>query len=699
MFLTNRTLVAAVTLSALTTLAPGLSDAATPARWPTLAEPPAGAAGGGKADAAVIVGVEDYAFLPDVPGAVANANAWETWLERTRKVPGERIRVLRNEQGTNSKIKAALEGAAKDVQRGGTLWVVFIGHGAPMAQTNDGVLVGVDAQQDPLGFYSRGLRRGEVLEVAGRAAARGANPVVVLDACFSGRSAGGASLLPGSQVALPASFATAGSVTVLSAGAAHEIAGPLPGPVDVQRPAFSYLMLGALLGWADGALDERADGEVTVPEALTYVRRALRKLDATREQTPECAPAERCGASLGKSAGERGPDLGALAGVVNPPVRPVDPGPSGGGFDAAIRAALEKQAAADAARAEAERVAAEAARLEREARAAHLARVDADFTKVKTAAKAGPLAAKAAVEAFIGAYAKHPLGNPREAEARALLSEDDTGGGGDAPAGYVTIPAGEFMMGSPESEEGYCWGEKRHRVRITRGFYLKATEVTQGEWESVMGSNPSRFKNCGKTCPVESVSWIDAVSYLNKLSDHEDLPRCYHANGAFVGLSCKGYRLPTEAEWEYAARAGTTGAVYAGTWDIVGENNAPALGPIAWYGGNSGVSYEGGSWCGDRPEKQEASSTCGTHPVGQKRANAWGLFDMLGNVEEWTNDWSDQYPGGKETDPVGPASGGFRSTRGGGWSNIARHVRAAVRGWYAPGNRFDYLGFRPLRAR
>jgi formylglycine-generating enzyme required for sulfatase activity len=699
MFLTNRTLLAAVALSALTTLAPGHANAQTPPRWPTLAEPPSGAPGGGKADAAVIVGVEDYDPLPDVPGAVANANAWETWLERTRKVPGERIRVLRDKQGTNSKIKAALEGAAKDVQRGGTLWVVFIGHGAPMAQANDGVLVGVDAQQDPLDFYSRSLRRSEVLEIAGRAAAKGANPVLVLDACFSGRSAGGVSLLPGSQVALPASFATAGSVTVLSAGAAHEIAGPLPGPVDVQRPAFSYLMLGALRGWADGALDERADGEVTVPEALTYVRRALRKLDATREQTPECAPAERCGGSFGKSAGERGPDLGALAGVVNPPVRPVDPGPSGSGFDAAIRAALEKQAAADAARAEAERVAAEAARLEREAREAHRARVDADFAKVVTAAKAGPLAAKAAVEAFVGAYAKHPLGNPREAEARALLSEDGTGAGGDAPAGYVAIPAGEFLMGSPSGEEGRDSDEKQHRVRITRGFYLKATEVTQGEWEAVMGSNPSSFKSCGKTCPVENVSWNDAVTYLNKLSDRERLPRCYDASGTFVGLSCKGYRLPTEAEWEYAARAGTTGAVYAGTWDIVGKNNAPALGPIAWYGGNSGVSYGGAVDCGDWPEKQEASSKCGTHPVGQKRPNAWGLYDMLGNVWEWTNDWYGDYPGGTVTDPVGGASGGYRVGRGGSWFSLAQFARAARRSGDAPDLRGLNLGFRPLRAR
>ncbi|MCK6573451.1 formylglycine-generating enzyme family protein, partial [Myxococcota bacterium] len=251
-------------------------------------------------------------------------------------------------------------------------------------------------------------------------------------------------------------------------------------------------------------------------------------------------------------------------------------------------------------------------------------------------------------------------------EARALLSEDDTGGGGDAPAGYVTIPTGEFTMGSPSGEKGRDGDETPHRVRITRGFYLKATEVTQGEWESVMGSNPSGFTDCGKTCPVENVSWNDAVSYLNKLSDREGLGRCYDASGAFVGLSCKGYRLPTEAEWEYAARAGTTGARH-------GDLDA-----VAWYDGNSGST---------------------THPVGKKRSNAWGLYDMLGNVSEWTNDRYGDYADGTGTDPVGPASGEIRVRRGGSWVNNAQGVRAALRRGSTPDYRSGSLGFRPLRAR
>ena len=164
-----------------------------------------------------------------------------------------------------------------------------------------------------------------------------------------------------------------------------------------------------------------------------------------------------------------------------------------------------------------------------------------------------------------------------------------------------------------------------------------------------MGSNPSGFDECGPTCPVEKVSWDDVQEFIRRLN-------------ATVGE--ERYRLPTEAEWEYAARAGTSGDRYGN------------LGAIAWYEDNSG----------DR-----------THPVGRKAPNAWGLYDMLGNVWEWVEDWKGDYPGGAVTDPAGPVSGSVRVSRGGSWYDSARYCRASYRSASSPGDRFDNLGFRLLR--
>jgi formylglycine-generating enzyme required for sulfatase activity len=218
--------------------------------------------------------------------------------------------------------------------------------------------------------------------------------------------------------------------------------------------------------------------------------------------------------------------------------------------------------------------------------------------------------------------------------------------------GVRWIPAGRFTMGSPSGEDNRDSDEVRHEVALTRGFFLAETECTQGQWEAVMVSNPSNFK--GGDRPVEQVSWEEAVEYCRKLTAQERA----------VGSLPEGWewRLPTEAEWEYAARAGTTGARY-------GEMDA-----IAWYGGNSGNT---------------------THAVKGKQANAWGLYDMMGNVWEWCSDWSGAYPTGSVTDPTGPSSGSLRVVRGGSWVNVARSARSADRDRNDPGDRGSSLGFRP----
>jgi formylglycine-generating enzyme required for sulfatase activity len=255
-------------------------------------------------------------------------------------------------------------------------------------------------------------------------------------------------------------------------------------------------------------------------------------------------------------------------------------------------------------------------------------------------------------------------------------------------------------MGSSDDEPARDGDEARHWVNISKPFLLGVTEVTQGQWKKVMGNNPSYFSNCGDDCPVEQVSWEEVVDFCNRLSDLEGLSRCYSGKGSATQWDrlCAGYRLPTEAEWEYAARAGSQTTLHTGPLTIRGERNGPELDPIAWYGGNSGVSYLGGVDCSGWQDKQYPSTNCGTHPVARKQGNGWGLYDMLGNVWEWTWDWNDTYPTVPVTDPTGPNEGSYRAYRGGSWFNFARHCRTAHRLDGIPDRPYNDLGFRLARS-
>jgi formylglycine-generating enzyme required for sulfatase activity len=225
------------------------------------------------------------------------------------------------------------------------------------------------------------------------------------------------------------------------------------------------------------------------------------------------------------------------------------------------------------------------------------------------------------------------------------------------------IPPGEFLMGSPESEPGRFDDETQHLVKITKPFYLSAYEVTQQQYETVMGKTPSYFSALGKgkdrvsgdtsQLPVEQVSWNDAVAFCGKLSDEEGVE----------------YRLPTEAEWEYACRAGATTAYSFG-------DDARQLPQYAWQSGNSNNT---------------------THPVGGLKPNAWGLFDMHGNVWEWCQDWRDDYDLQVVSDPTGPASGQYRVLRGGSFSTPPGFVPAANRYSIRPDTRDPVIGFRLAR--
>jgi len=228
---------------------------------------------------------------------------------------------------------------------------------------------------------------------------------------------------------------------------------------------------------------------------------------------------------------------------------------------------------------------------------------------------------------------------------------------------FKWIKPGTFMMGSPSTEEGRDIDEYLHKVTLTKGFYMQTTEVTQGQWRKVMGSNPSHFDRCGDNCPVENVSWIDVQKFMTKLKNKDG----------------KNYALPTEAEWEYACRAGSKKAIYTGNLQITGLNSGPQLDPIAWYGGNSCASYRGATECSEWSGTQYKCQHCGVQPVARKKPNAWGLYDMLGNVWEWTSDWYNNIPDDASyvTNPKGPPAGTHRIIRGGSWFSGAAHCRSA----------------------
>jgi tetratricopeptide (TPR) repeat protein len=296
-----RRLILGVAVLAAAATAAGGRARAEDAAWPDLSQP--GPAGGGENDAAVVVGVEKYAFVPAVPGAQRNADDWYAWLTKGRGTPVASVRLLRDSEATVEGMRRAALEASADVKPGGTLWFVFVGHGAPAKDGHGGVLVGYDVQQNADSLFARSLPQAELASTL--SAGSQARTVLVVDACFSGRSAGGASLAPGLQPLIIERKADLPANTLLfSAGKADQFAGPLP---RAARPAFSYLMLGALRGWADA----NRDGKVTADEAVAYSRDTLRALVTDRSQTPELQGAGDV--VLVSKVSDAGPALASLA--------------------------------------------------------------------------------------------------------------------------------------------------------------------------------------------------------------------------------------------------------------------------------------------------------------------------------------------------------------------------------------------------
>lgn len=281
---------------------------------------------------------------------------------------------------------------------------------------------------------------------------------------------------------------------------------------------------------------------------------------------------------------------------------------------------------------------------------------------------------------------------------------------------FNLIPAGTFIMGSPDGtgsepvEPNRDTDESQHEVTLTRSFYMQITEVTNGHWDAVItdkgrGLNPSQ-SHTGDNYPIETVNWYEAASFANWLSYDEGLIPCYNGHGTCTGTlgddftctdvsvleNCEGYLLPTEAQWEYAARAGTVTA-YANPilFDTAntasGDNFNSNLHAMGWYVYNDAMENSDGVTAYEH----------GTKPVVAKQANRWGMYDMHGNVLEWCRDWYGPYPDGPVTDPSGPSTGGVLVGRGGGWFWQAEYARSAARSYYTPNERGNGLGFRLIR--
>ena len=657
--------------------------------WPEL--PLDACTGGGGADAAVVVAVEQYAYLPAVTGATRNSLDWYSYFTKVRGVPPRQVRLLEDSDATPSKVREALLDAASRVGARGTLWFVFIGHGAPSRDGNDGVLVCVDAHADEIDFYQDALPRSEVLGLLRTARCR--QRVVILDACFSGLDTAGGQLLIGVQFTVPAAHAEVIDATILAAGRPHDIAGPLPGEA---RPAFTYLVLGGLLGWADSDADRR----VTAAEAVTYAKNTLRTLDNRRRQQPTLAGDDRILTDRLVTLAPP-PDLADLRIRLRetPPLQIVPPPRIEGAGPNIDRAAVTAAVADVTVEAEpAKRVSLEVTdpagktvvsgtpfRNRQGKPGVWQVRATAPgYQPVQTAFPASPdhkTVWKIILDRLGGLSVS---GTPKGADVSV------SGPGGFADSGGLPWKAKGLTSGTYKvkvTRDGYK--DMEHTVEVRAGATVSVPVLLSRIVEPKKATGSSRKRGAGKKiewvrsraaglrfaktettvaqytacvradrCPTDGFS--SGVGCGGRALDDDDRPvSCVRWADAKAFCAWAGGRLPTEDEWHAEASAQENRRYPWGA--------APIDCRLAWV--NHDVTGPG----------------CGTEgPQGvciTEGRSVSGLCDMAGNLWEWT--------GTREGEDV--------VLCGGSWRDLSGMAMVSGRNWQAPGTQSDAIGFRCVK--